>query len=168
MGSTFKHDQHHWYREPYVWLLIAIPLSSVLVGMTMLVLATRSDDGLVADDYYRRGLQINQDLARDRIAGQLGLNARLSFDSGTLRLQLHAADPSFQFPAQLRLRFSHATRKGRDVQLVLNARAEAAYDAPAPKLSAGRWYLEVAAADWRLTSALSVPTTRAMLEAPKL
>ena len=44
-----------WQREPMVWMLIAIPASSVLVGMVMLWLAIASYDGLVVDDYHQQG-----------------------------------------------------------------------------------------------------------------
>ena len=36
-----------WYRHGYVWLVIAVPMSSVIVGIIMFTLATRSYDGLV-------------------------------------------------------------------------------------------------------------------------
>ncbi len=49
-----------WYREPYVWLLIAIPACAVVAGFVTLALAIATDDGLVVDDYYWQGKQINR------------------------------------------------------------------------------------------------------------
>ena len=66
---TFKHaPARPWYREPFVWLLIAIPLTAVIVGFVGLALAIRSDDGMVEDDYYRQGMAINRMLDRDKAA----------------------------------------------------------------------------------------------------
>ena len=55
-----------WYREPLVWMVVAIPAAAVIAGAVMLVLANATWDGLVADDYYERGMQINRSLPATR------------------------------------------------------------------------------------------------------
>ena len=40
-----------WHKEPYVWMLLAIPGSAVAMGVVLLNLATSTYDGLVSDDY---------------------------------------------------------------------------------------------------------------------
>ena len=65
-----------WYQEPLVWMLIAIPGSAVVMGAVMLTLATSTYDGLVADDYYKRGLQINRSIAREKHAASHGIAAK--------------------------------------------------------------------------------------------
>ncbi len=72
-----------WYRVPFVWLLIGVPASSVILGIIMITLAIRTDDGLVIDDYYQHGKEINQVLARDEVARERGAQARLIFDIQT-------------------------------------------------------------------------------------
>lgn len=52
-----------WWRYPYVWMVIAGPVSAMVVGFTMLFVALASPDPVVAQDYYRRGLEINRTLA---------------------------------------------------------------------------------------------------------
>ena len=47
--------QRHWYQEGYVWLVIAIPGLAVVMGVVLITLASTSFDGLVADDYYKKG-----------------------------------------------------------------------------------------------------------------
>lgn len=43
--------QHRpWYREPWPWVAIAIPLAAVIMGMTTLYLAVSNPDYLVVDD----------------------------------------------------------------------------------------------------------------------
>lgn len=55
-----------WWRHGLVWMLIAGPATVVVAGIATLVIAVRSPDPLVAEDYYRRGIEINKQLAADR------------------------------------------------------------------------------------------------------
>ena len=49
-----------WYRHRWTWGLMAGPAIVLVAGAVTMVLAIRSDDGLVARDYYKRGLMINR------------------------------------------------------------------------------------------------------------
>ena len=64
-----------WYKESYVWLLIFFPLLAVIGGIVTTILAVQSDDGLVVDDYYKQGLEINRTLERDQVAVDYNLDA---------------------------------------------------------------------------------------------
>ncbi|RZJ26603.1 MAG: nitrogen fixation protein FixH [Haliea sp.] len=55
-----------WWTYPLVWMVIAGPAVVVVAGFTTLWLAIRTPDPVVAGDYYRRGIEINQTLARDK------------------------------------------------------------------------------------------------------
>ncbi|ROZ75440.1 FixH family protein [Ramlibacter sp. WS9] len=57
-----------WWRFPFVWMVIAGPAAVVLAGVATAFIAVRTPDPVVADDYYRRGIQINQTLAEQRKA----------------------------------------------------------------------------------------------------
>lgn len=59
-------DSGPWWRYPLVWMVIAGPAAVVVAGFATLWLAIRTPDPVVAGDYYRRGLEINQTLARDK------------------------------------------------------------------------------------------------------
>ena len=71
-----------WYREPLVWMVIAIPASSVVFGIFMLVVSIQSYDGLLVDDYYKRGMEINRVLDRDRAAARHGMSAQVRLTGG--------------------------------------------------------------------------------------
>ena len=62
MNPTARSTPRPWYRERWPWALLAGPAVVVVAAMATLWLAVTSDDGVVADDYYRRGLLINKDL----------------------------------------------------------------------------------------------------------
>jgi hypothetical protein len=53
-----------WYREPWPWLLGAGPLVVVIAAIATAWVAIRNDDGVVAGDYYKRGLLVNQRLPK--------------------------------------------------------------------------------------------------------
>ncbi|MBI5611932.1 MAG: FixH family protein [Gammaproteobacteria bacterium] len=147
-----------WYREPMVWMVILIPLTAVAMGVLILVLAIRSDDGLVVDDYYRQGKQINRVLARDRAAAARGLAGDVELDSarGELRVRLGAD----ALPENIEFQLLHATRAGFDKQMVIPRGADGVYRAPLPELAPGRWNLQLSAQDWRLVGSLTAPAER--------
>ena len=56
-----------WWAYSLVWMVIAGPAVVVVASFITLWLAIRTPDPVVADDYYRRGIEINKTLAaRDR------------------------------------------------------------------------------------------------------
>ncbi len=142
-----------WYKEPLVWLIIAFPTLAVIGGVITIVLAVGSDDGVVVDDYYRRGLAINRELARDRLAKAYGLSADLSIqkkqatDTIEVRLQANAA---FTYPRVLSLSFFHATRPGFDQTTVLVYRGAGLYTGDIDELIPGKWNIEFGNQHWRV------------------
>ena len=87
-------DSAPWYRQRWPWLLAIAPAAALVGGLITLWLAITTSDSLVVDDYYREGRAINQQLARDRTATDLGLQAELHFtarsaDPGTSNIDLH-------------------------------------------------------------------------------
>ena len=55
-----------WWRHGHVWLVVAGPAVVVVASCVTFFIAARGADPVVAEDYYRRGIQINQQLARER------------------------------------------------------------------------------------------------------
>ena len=173
--------QRPWFRQPYVWMVIAIPLSSVIVGMVMLWLSIVSFDGMVADDYYKQGLQINRVLNRERAALAAQLSGTFRLRRADSHLLLGSAQRGYRLPDQVQVRFSYATSAGRDVAFTMMRSAAAAHDeyvGPALTLPQGRWYVYVSAnagdgADggrdtsaWRLSGTLSTPGNDVVLMGP--
>ena len=141
----------HWTREPWVWLLICIPLSAVIMGIVMVTLAVKSYSGLVVDDYYRQGKQINRVIERDRTAWELGLAAEMGLGAdGRGNIDF---DPALNFiPADsLELRFVHATRPGLDQNLTLHQVDSHRWFGQVELSGEGRWNLVLQTPDWRLT-----------------
>jgi hypothetical protein len=162
-------ESRRWYQEPYVWLLISLPLSAVVAGFYTLYLAIISDDGLVADDYYKRGKEINRVLKRDEAATSLGLSAKTTFDFDHGRIVVNLKKkPDYPAPDQVNLRLLHATRAGYDQSLVLQRLPNGQYFGLYKKLVPGHWYLHLETDVWRLTGQLKIPNEKAVNLAPSL
>ncbi len=162
-------ENRRWYHEPYVWLIIALPLSAVVAGFYTLYLAIVSDDGLVADDYYKRGKEINRVLKRDQAAASLGLSAKtkFDFDHGKIVVNLNKQS-TYKAPEQLSLRLLHATRAGYDQDLVLQRLPNGEYFGLYKSVVPGRWYLHLETDAWRLTGQLIIPEQRDASLVPNL
>ena len=52
-----------WWKFGYVWLVIAGPAAVALAAVVTVWLALAYPETLVAEDYYRRGIEINRTLA---------------------------------------------------------------------------------------------------------
>jgi hypothetical protein len=126
---------------------MAAPAAAIVGGAVTIWLAVASADGLVAEDYYRRGLAINQELKREAEAARLGLTARMESGAGRLRVALEGAAPEALF-AQL----VHPTRAGHDQRLRLARVGPALYETELPELPAGRWrvILQDPRGEWRI------------------
>jgi len=136
-----------WYREPWPWLLMLAPAAALVGGAVTLWLAVSSADGLVADDYYKRGLAINKELGREREAERLGITANVRLGAGVLRVDLSGAAPVALF-----VQLVHATRAGHDQRLRLARVAPGTYECELAPLPAGRWrlILEDPRGQWRI------------------
>jgi len=155
----------HWYSEPWVWLVIALPLTAVIGGMITLYLAISTSDGLVVDDYYKRGKAINLDLARDDAALRYQLTASLVLYQGnSVQLQLGAINGTW--PATVRLSLLHPTRAGLDQVVQLPHSGAGNYHGRIDALGGGHWYVQIEADDWRLSGTLPVPQTAPLILVP--
>ena len=155
-----------WYREPWVWLLILFPSAAVIGGMVTMYLAVTTSDGLVVDDYYKRGKAINRDLARDEAAVRYELAATLALDLQENRVQLVLESNSNIQPAELRLSVLHPTQPGHDQVIRLTPIAASVYRGGLARLSQGHWYLQLEADDWRLSGSMTVPLQEPVVLSP--
>ncbi len=147
-----------WYRHRAPWLLMAGPAIVVVASFFTLWLAVRSDDGLVSEDYYKRGLNINRTLAQSDLATSLGLVAAVSVTSESLSVRLNALDPGFVAPAAIVATVSHPTRAGLDQSLRLQRQGDR-YQGHFRLPEAGHWILQLEdeGHGWRLAGNLVLP-----------
>jgi hypothetical protein len=143
------HSSTPWYREPWPWILIALPACAVLAGIATLMIAMSNQDGLVVEDYYKQGLTINRRLEREQRAAALGLQAQVTVQghAAIVRLVGNAS------PSGIIVSFLHPTRTGFDREVPARRLADGSYLAAVPELGAGRRIVQIEDLErsWRLT-----------------
>lgn len=147
-----------WYKQGWPWFLIAIPVTSMVVGFAFLTVAVKTWDGLVVDDYYKEGRAIVQTIDRLERAKTLGLNATVKLGANTVRVDLSAARAE-DLPQVIHLSIVHPTREGSDKVLDLSGPGGVFEGALAP-LSAGRWLFQIEdeSRSWRMNGSAYLPT----------
>ncbi len=152
-----------WYREPWPWIIMAGPALVVVAAVVTAVVAFRGADGLVADDYYKQGLGINRQIARDQAAQDLGIAGEVRLLPGLVRVNLRA---SAALPDRVTLRFVHPARASDD-RVVHPARtASGDWEAPLAALPAGRWRVIVETAQWRVAARIDTASPEAAALSP--
>ena len=136
-----------WYRQLWPWLLLSGPGAVLIAGAFTLWLAFSGADGVVADDYYKQGLAINRQLAREDVARARGIAASVELNGEHIRVHLSGAAPEVLF-----VHLAHATRAGHDVRLRLTRDPTGAYEAALEPLPKGHWriVIEDPGGTWRI------------------
>ncbi|MFQ3786128.1 FixH family protein [Halomonas sp. A29] len=149
-----------WYKQFWPWFLLGLLMLSISVSSTFAVLAVRSADGMVQEDYYEHGRAINMVLAKQQRAHELNLAADLRIDPMTsdIIVQLDGDDR----PERLYLRLIFPTQDDRDQDLVLEHVRDGRYLGQAPDNLRYRWYLQLHPSaeqpEWRLVGEASLPS----------
>ena len=126
------HKHPSLWRNPVMWLVVGLPLLSIVAGVGLVVIAVRTGGADVVSDPVRRVSQIQTaDLGPDARANRLGLSVVLRVEDGIV--EVLPATGRFDSGAPLRLDLEHPTRQAADLQLELQPhgpgwRAEQAVD----------------------------------------
>lgn len=153
-------DKGPWYREPWPWLLMLGPFVVVVAGIYTAYLAIHSADGLVEEDYYKKGLAVNQTIARSDNAKALGLTAGIRVLSEGMTIRLTSAKADFTLPATLVVTLSHPTRAGLDQTQVFRKDGDG-YAGKLRLAASGHWLVlvEDEAKTWRLMGNVVLPAS---------
>lgn len=159
-SSSSEGPKEPWYRQPLVWMIIAIPSSAVLMGAVMLSLSISSFDGLVTDDYYKKGKEINRVLERDSYARAYELSATVTLDaSGEVMAELEH-EPGLLRPNQIELKFLHRTRSGLDRTVILEAVGSQHYRGRIEPLDKSHWLVQLETENWRINGQVTLPDSK--------
>jgi len=161
MTTTGNQSPNQWYREPWPWILMAGPFVVIIAGLVTAWLAVTSSDGLVVEDYYKKGLAVGETLARSKHAENLGITAGLSMTRESMQIRLAARQTGMEMPPALRVTLSHPTRAGLDQQALL-ARSSDGYAGPMHLPASGHWLvlIEDEAKTWRLMGSVMLPAAK--------
>lgn len=149
-----------WYLHRWPWFLMAGPGLVVVASFITLWLAIVSSDGLVTEDYYRKGLAINQTLALNDRARMLGLEAGLRLNLDSVSIRISSKVPGFSQPNQIRVTITHPTRAGLDQSQLLSL-VDGRYQGKFKLPAAGHWVVLVEddARTWRMLGNIVLPAS---------
>lgn len=151
-----------WRREPMVWLVIALPLLTVVAGIATAVIAAQGPPDRM-DAGVRRVAQIQtSDLAPDLAAAARGVEGEIAFERRDGRFVLRIAGAP---AADLQLWLRHPGDARLDRRAAPQASGEGRYEAAVGALGEGPWNLTLTGDDgaWRLTGRLVAGADRATL-----
>lgn len=136
-----------------------MPATAVVAGFITLWLAITSFDGLVADDYYKQGLAINQTLAKVVAARDSGLVGTVKFSSEEVGVVLESK-AGVALPEKLLLTLAHPTKSGMDQKFVLERRDGRYRGGVDTAITSAHWkvLLEDESRTWRLSGSAFLPT----------
>ncbi len=168
MSQAAAVDPTPWYRQGWPWLIMVPPVTAI-IGCAITI--------VVAADYYKRGLAINEQLARSQAAADMGLQASVAtrgLAAGDEVRVVLRADRAVPPEAALKLRLVHPGRDGADREAML-ARVAVHEDGrqvdyvgywkeSGPVSGQVSWRLVIEARDWRLDSDASMITAGAPLQ----
>lgn len=130
-----------WFKQAWPWFVFSIPVLTVIAGIITYQIAAERPHSMVQDDYFKKGLAINQSLAKQEQAKLLGLNADLQVDkqSQLLSVKLHGQTQA----ASLQLMFSHPTQEKLDQLVSLSLLSSDEFVAQMPELPQAHWHIRL-------------------------
>lgn len=156
-----EQDTKPWYKQFWPWFLIAIPLSSLIVGTQVIRLASDGTNSMVVDDYYKEGKSINARLDKVERAKELNIKTKLSIQDGSIALNFLSGAP--QSGEALKLDFFHATLEEKDFVVFLTRDANGIYRYSDTFSVSGKWRLRLTPIDesWKVQQRVSLPQATA-------
>lgn len=104
-----------WYRQFWPWVLILLPASVVVAGITTAYIAYDGADDMVIDEYYKEGLAVNRKLEKLQRAKEMQISAALEFSGKDVRVLIAGPVTS----QQLTLQLSHPLEADQDFTVPL-------------------------------------------------
>lgn len=129
-----------WFRHPWMWLVVGLPLTSVVASLTFVFIAVKNQDDLVRDDWYKAGRAINQDLGAESHAKTLGLSGVLVLDPAAPSISVVVSN-SAELPDQLQLLLVHSTIAQEDMTAILTRTSADTWQGSLPRLPMGKRHL---------------------------
>jgi hypothetical protein len=167
-ASSFPAERpaRRWYREPWPWLLMAGPFVAIVASLASAWLALKSDDGVVAQDYYQQGLRINQRLKHAAANAERELGATITVGAGgAVRVHMEGGGTGAA-PQSLRLTLARPASSTHDRIVILKPGPDGDYVGVLGAQKPGRWVVTLESGAWRLpTTTVAGPQSEIRLGA---
>lgn len=147
-----------WYKQFWPWLLISLPVFSVVKAVHTVYIMNKQNPDLVVDDYYAEGKAINMNLAKYREAASRNLSGGVLLAGNKVIVNLKA-NPLLG--DKLQLTFVHNTVASKDFKVLAERSGELMFVADLPSVIDGKWNLVVSDTkeEWKLRASFVLPAT---------
>jgi hypothetical protein len=150
-----------WFRQPWLWFVLSVPITSVVLSSIMVTVAIVGRDTLVSDNYYKDGMGINQTIEQDQLADELNLAPSIKIEGRDIFLKLRNENTSDDLAQQPFLTFKliHPTVGDKDITTRLLPTPNGTFIGELPHTLSGRYYLDLYAYDesWRIREEVHLP-----------
>lgn len=139
MNSPLKNSEEpitHWYKEPWMFLVMGVPIAAILWGVVIVTLATNGKDSLVSDSYYKDGMAYTENREFRNKAKRLQLTATMTYNDGEIRANI--AGYLDENPSFLRIQIIHPTLETEDETVLLQQTDDGTYFGLADKNHLGK------------------------------
>ncbi|WP_188687661.1 FixH family protein [Silvimonas amylolytica] len=165
MHDPILSEKKPWYRQPWAWFVLLLPLIAIAGCINLIWLAGKHNDGAVADDYTKTGDEVTRLQARDRTATRLGLTAFAEINARGLVKVV----PSQPVAGPLQFRLLHPTVANNDQVVVLSDGGDHVWQGALPHpLGVVRWDIELSDSKgtWRLRGQIKPGQTGSLVLQP--
>ena len=149
-----------WYKQGWPWFLFGLPAVSVVVGISLYIIANHWNvDSLVTDYYHKEGKGVTIIVDKQKYAQSLGLSAHATLHEESISVNLSAAQRE-DLPLKLDLTIVHPTQDRFDQRVLLQREEDGVYSGPIKPLHHSRWefQLEDESRTWRMSGIANIPT----------
>lgn len=153
-----------FWREPMVWLVLGLPLATLLASAAMIALALRDPADASGSVTHRIAQMQMEDLSADREAARRGLQARFHADAARGELRI-VFEPDVAALQTLELALRHPTRADSDRIVPLRRDGLQWHGQTRPWAATQAWDLQLVdgAGVWRLRGRLMPASSMAVL-----
>lgn len=151
-----------WYKQFWVWFIIALPVLSMILSLTMMSFAINTSDSLVIDDYYKEGKGINRQLSKIQEAKAKNIKTRLSITPNNVSITFVSGTP--ESGEAIELEFFHATLVDRDFRVLLTKDAAGVYRSQINNNIKGKWKLSLHPYNqqWKIVQDFTFPANQSV------
>lgn len=138
-------SEKSWFQQPWPWFIFSIPLLTVIAGVITYNIAANQPHSMVQDDYFKKGLAINQSLAKQEQAKTLNIVAEIQIDAQSQLISVNLAGSAK--PNELQLLFSHPTQEKLDQTIQLTPISQNEFLGQLPPLKKAYWHIRLTDSD---------------------
>lgn len=148
-------DTKPWYKYPWLWFVIALPVTSMIAGVATIIITNKNQPEIIVDDYYKKGKAINQELTLYKAFTNSGIELNVRMINNRFEIK------SNESLTALKVTLVHSTQGKRDLEFVLTATSNGIYGKNLDTELSGNWSLFVEPMDgsWKVKQKIALPST---------